>query len=68
MGRICDTYGRERDFSQGLIEKLVGKRSPGRHRCMWGVISKWILEKLIWRMEWIHMAHINTTYFDIIPF
>ena len=46
MGRTCSTYVERRVAHRALVEKPEGRRSLGKLRRRWGIILKWIFERL----------------------
>jgi hypothetical protein len=46
MGRTCGAYGERRGAYRALVGKPEGRRPLGRPRRRWGIILKWIFERL----------------------
>jgi hypothetical protein len=46
MGRKCGTYGERRGAYRALVGKPDGRRPLGRPRLRWGILLKWIFERL----------------------
>ena len=56
MGRICNTYGREKWCVRGLVGKSAGRRPLGKPRRRWKDNIKMDIREVGWGKDCLEMA------------